>query len=235
MDRHTVKKTITSIPPIVYFVILLIGILFALISFYKNCCIQSEILMSIGCGIIGSVFTAGLIDVANTKNRYKRERAWADELRAPYCSAFLKLRDSVLDVAMMREVKFDDDSLDFSQWLSRILDRSDSDDSDEDFQNSLTYIEFEIENIKTRSEELCLVLENHIDNVAIDKEYRASVRHCRSIAAYTLQLMKDGEYKRAFKCIDEQLVRKFLKSNNEFSDYFNKPYSEDRWAELEED
>ena len=224
------RKSATTLPLCIYIVILVVSILFILIS-YCNCLRQtyySSLLSNIGSSMLASVIVGGIIDYTNTKIKESIEKKHADELLYEYRTAFLGLRNSVLEVA---EIMYgsDEQKRTFDEWIDYLFVNTESDEETEDNFEDLFSIIFYVEKINKIAKDLHSVLLLNIENTAIDKPYRDHLKRVASLSAHI-----DREYNSYSKITlvgvnIKKLVSRFIEHNKKCSTYFETPYSEDTW------
>lgn len=223
------SKTITTIPLYYYILIIIAGVVLVFCRFIVNCnsgCLEGFV--NIGCGIISSTTVALLVDIMNTTIERNRQESHFDELVFEYQCAFLKVRDSVLEIAEDRTIN-DDQKRSFAQWIDYAVVRDAYDDSDEDYESSLLSLVFALEAIKKTSIQLEHMLQFHLDNVKNTRDYRWHLKRVHTLSKHIISSIDDKKYDDAINCVKDKLLPLFLRYNSNYIEYFEEPYSEDHW------
>lgn len=228
-------RGLVSAPWSIYLFIAALAIILVSIGFMDNdeANDAKEICKNLGYGIAGSFWVALLIDISTTKSKRKVDSLDAKELLSQYTSAFLDMRDSVLEVA---EIRFgaDGERRTFLEWVQyAICEENHDESSDEYWENTFSFY-YSVEKIKNISELLRTELLLHMDNTAIDREYRAHIRNIHSVASLIMRDWEAEKWQHAIRRITKTLLPSFLKYNKEFEQYFHTPYSVSRWFSEEE-
>lgn len=228
---HKCRKQYTAIPYSAYVIIILIAIALMIFGLYNGRCgvrIYS-LIENIGYGIFGSSVVALLIDITNTIVERNKDLKKKDELFCQYRTAFLDMRDSVLEVAETRGLA-DGGKRTFKEWLLYLIEDDSIHSNEEEFWDDSWPFLYSIRKIEKVSAQLDYVLKYHLDNMAISKECRTSIRHVQAVATHICREWENGDYEQAAQTVLNQLIPSFMNNNIDFRSYLEEPYCEDRWS-----
>lgn len=188
---------------------------------------------NLGYGIAGSLCVAILIDISNTKAKWKEDEKRASEILSPYKSAFMKLRDSVLDVAKNRFI-VDGEKRTFFQWVDYAISNTTGEITDDEYWD-LTFPFFHsVVNIEATASKLEDFLLEHMDNNTISYDYRRHISHIQSVSALIVYNWESEQWDVAVRTITHRLIPQFIKYNPELSKYFNESFAEDHWESYDD-
>lgn len=215
---------------VTYLMILAVAVLLIVIGLVNDGsrCQLFKVSENLGYGIAGSLCVALLIDISNTKARWKEDKKRAREILLPYTSAFMKLRDSVLCVA---EDRFgtDGEKRTFCQWVDYAISEATEEEKEDEYWDVTFPFFYSVEKIEVIASKLEDALLGHMDNNAISYDYRRHIAHIRSVSAIIVSDWKSAKWDAAIRTITHRLIPQFIKYNPEFTKYFNESYAEDHW------